>query len=284
VATFGVNGTAGNLITLSSITAANHTLTKSGGGIITCDYMYISRSTATPGATWFATNSIDGGGNVGWNGLTTDPYTWTGATNNNFGVPTNWFGGAVPGVGNIAYFTGLYNINCTVDVAVNVLGINIAAYTGIITQANTIQLGTSGWVQAGGTFTGATQTIDNFGDLLQTLGTFTASTGTYTFKGATNNGISLTGTYGNGSVVVDKSNGLLKEVKALAITLNLSVIAGIFCTNAFSLTISGNLTVAPPGVLVKITSSTVSVSGVTTGVINNSYVCQNKSAFFLGTK
>lgn len=283
VATFGVNGSIGNLVTLSSTTAANHTLAKSGAGIITCDYMYISRSTATPGATWFATNSIDGGGNVGWNGLTTDPYTWTGATNSLWSVPTNWFGGAVPGPANIAYFTGLYNVNCTIDAAVNVKGVNIAAYTGIITQANTILLGTSGWIQSGGTFNGATQTIDNFGDLLQTLGAFSPSTGLYTFKGATNNGISLTGTYINGSIVVDKSNGLLKEVKALVITNNLSVIAGVFCTNTFNLTISGNLTITSPGTLVKIVGSTISVTGVTTGVINSNYVCQNKSAFFLAT-
>ena len=282
VTTFGVNGSAGNIITLSSTTAASHTLTKSGGGIITCNYMLISRSTATPGATWFATNSIDGGNNVGWNGLTIDPYTWTGATNNLFNVATNWFGGAVPGPANIAYFTGLYNVNCTINAAVNVLGINISAYTGIITQASTIQLGTSGWVQAGGTFTGATQSIDNYGDLLQSLGIFTPSTGNYTFKGATTNGISLTGTYGNGSIVVDKSNGLLKELKALVITNNLTVISGRFCTNIFNLTISGNLTITPPGNLVKIVGSVIAVTGVTTGVINNSYVCQNRSAFFLG--
>lgn len=56
-----------NVITLGSITAASHTLTKSGGGTITMDFMSISRSTATPGSTWYATNSTDGGNNSGWN-------------------------------------------------------------------------------------------------------------------------------------------------------------------------------------------------------------------------
>jgi hypothetical protein len=282
VTTFGVNGSAGNLVTLSSITAANHTLTKSGGGTITCDYMFISRSTATPALTWYATNSIDGGGNSGWNGLTTDNFTWTGATNNNFSVPTNWFGGVAPTPTDIAYFTGLYNVNCTIDVAVDVKGINIAAYTGIITQASTIQLGTSGWIQAGGTFTGATQTINNAGNLIQTLGTYTPTSGTYTFTGSTSNYISLTATYGNGSIVVNKSSGILRMSKALSITNNLTVNSGRMCTNGFNLTVSGNLTVLASGNLVRIVGSTVTVTGTTTGAINSSYVCQNNSAFFLG--
>jgi hypothetical protein len=282
VTTFNVNGSAGNLVTLSSTTAANHTLTKSGGGTITCDYMYISRSTATPGATWFATNSIDGGGNSGWNGLTTNPFTWTGATDSNFNTPTNWFGGSAPGPTDIAYFTGLYNINCTINVAISVKGVNISAYTGIITQAATITLGTSGWVQAGGTFTGATQSIDNNGDLVQTLGTYTPTTGTYTFLGATNNGIALSTTYTNGSIVINKVNGTLKQNGSITISNNLSVNSGRWCTNTFNLTISGNLTILPEGIFTKIVGSTVAVTGVTSGQIKNSYSCQDKSAFFLG--
>lgn len=66
VSTFTVNGLALNLITIGSITAANHNLVKSGGGTITCDYLSISRSQASPISTWFATNSTDGGGNTGW--------------------------------------------------------------------------------------------------------------------------------------------------------------------------------------------------------------------------
>lgn len=61
------SGTAGNLITIGSITAASHTWTKSGGGQIDSDYLSISRSTATPASTWYAnTTSTDGGNNSGW--------------------------------------------------------------------------------------------------------------------------------------------------------------------------------------------------------------------------
>ena len=67
VTTFDVSGTAGNLMTIGSITAAGHTLTKAGGGTIVCDYLSVSRSTATPAATWYAgANSTDGGNNSGW--------------------------------------------------------------------------------------------------------------------------------------------------------------------------------------------------------------------------
>lgn len=59
-----------NVITIGSITAANHNLVKSGGTYptITLDYLSISRSQATPGTlTWYAgDNSTDGGNNSGW--------------------------------------------------------------------------------------------------------------------------------------------------------------------------------------------------------------------------
>lgn len=66
VNTFTVSGTSGNLITIGSVTAANHTLTKAGGGIINREYLSISRSTATPANTWNTNNSINGGNNSGW--------------------------------------------------------------------------------------------------------------------------------------------------------------------------------------------------------------------------
>jgi hypothetical protein len=64
--TFNINGTAGNVVTIGSSSAASHTLAKAGGGTVTADYLSISRSTATPTLTWLATNSTDGGNNSGW--------------------------------------------------------------------------------------------------------------------------------------------------------------------------------------------------------------------------
>lgn len=67
VTTFTVSGTPGNLMTIGSITAANHNLVKAGGGVISRDYLSISRSQATPNTAWYAgTHSLDNGNNSGW--------------------------------------------------------------------------------------------------------------------------------------------------------------------------------------------------------------------------
>lgn len=67
VTNWNISGTAGNLVTIQSATAASHTLTKVGGGIVSADYLSISRSTADGGPLWYAgVNSVDGGNNSGW--------------------------------------------------------------------------------------------------------------------------------------------------------------------------------------------------------------------------
>jgi hypothetical protein len=66
ITNWNVSGTAGNLVTLASATAASHTLSKSSG-TVSADYLSISRSTATGGAAWYAgANSTNGGNNSGW--------------------------------------------------------------------------------------------------------------------------------------------------------------------------------------------------------------------------
>lgn len=65
---FSLSGTSGNLVTIGSVTAASHTLSKSSG-IVNVSYCTISRSTATGGATWqaYTTNgNVNGGNNSGW--------------------------------------------------------------------------------------------------------------------------------------------------------------------------------------------------------------------------
>lgn len=66
ITNWSVSGTAGNLVTIQSATAASHTLSKSTG-TVSADYLSISRSTATGGAGWYAgVNSTNGGNNLGW--------------------------------------------------------------------------------------------------------------------------------------------------------------------------------------------------------------------------
>jgi hypothetical protein len=59
------NGAAGRLLSLVSSSATVRTLSKASG-TVTLDYWNISNSAATGGAIWQATNSVDGGGNTGW--------------------------------------------------------------------------------------------------------------------------------------------------------------------------------------------------------------------------
>ncbi len=60
-------GAATDVITLTSVTAANHNLVKAGGGLISLDYLNVSRSQASPANTFYAgANSTDGGNNSGW--------------------------------------------------------------------------------------------------------------------------------------------------------------------------------------------------------------------------
>lgn len=64
VTTFTAVGSVGSLITLRSSTTTNATLTKSGGGTISCDYIDIDYITGNPDTTWYmGLNSTDGGHN-----------------------------------------------------------------------------------------------------------------------------------------------------------------------------------------------------------------------------
>jgi hypothetical protein len=66
VGDFNVNGSSGSLVTLTSSSTSNFTLTKTGGGTVNVSYLDISNSTATPSSTWYAANSTDSGNNSGW--------------------------------------------------------------------------------------------------------------------------------------------------------------------------------------------------------------------------
>jgi hypothetical protein len=63
---WNASGESTRLLTIGSDIAASHTLSKASG-TVSGDFLSISRSTATGGATWNAgANSTDGGNNSGW--------------------------------------------------------------------------------------------------------------------------------------------------------------------------------------------------------------------------
>lgn len=62
-----VNGVSGALVVIASVTAATHTISIASG-TVSSDYLSLTNSIATGGATFYAgANSTDNGGNTGWN-------------------------------------------------------------------------------------------------------------------------------------------------------------------------------------------------------------------------
>ncbi len=100
----------------------------------------------------------------------------------------NWTGGvAIPGASDIAVFNSSTTTNITIDTSISVAQLDIqAGYTGTITQAagSTITVGSSGFSQAAGTFTGGNSAITINGPFSLSSGTFTATTGTTSITGA----------------------------------------------------------------------------------------------------
>ncbi|MGE0762764.1 MAG: Calx-beta domain-containing protein [Bdellovibrionales bacterium] len=113
------------------------------------------------------------------------PFTWVGTTGDGlWSTAGNWSGLTVPTAANVATFTNVClgaNCNATVDVAVDVQGLNMtSAYSGTITQAAGVALrtGNSDWLMAGGAFIGSSGAITINRDFNQSGGTFTAGTQT----------------------------------------------------------------------------------------------------------
>ena len=66
---FTVSGSAGNVVTITSATAATHNLVFTGAGNVDFSYADISYSNASPTNTWYAlltNNNTDSGNNTGW--------------------------------------------------------------------------------------------------------------------------------------------------------------------------------------------------------------------------
>jgi hypothetical protein len=64
-----VNGSSGNLVTITSATGAGHNLVKSSGGTVNVQYTNIRYSNASPVNKWYAlivNNNVDLGDNTGW--------------------------------------------------------------------------------------------------------------------------------------------------------------------------------------------------------------------------
>lgn len=81
---FSLLGSPGNLVTIDVVFLNSPTATISkSSGIVACDYLSITKSVATGGATFYAgSHSVNGGGNSGW--IFSDPPVPTVSTGNMF--------------------------------------------------------------------------------------------------------------------------------------------------------------------------------------------------------
>ncbi len=149
-------------------------------------------------------------------------YYWVGTAGGSFNTASNWSGtsggsggAGVPGASDNAIFDSGGVNNASIDANVSVKGISITAgYTGTITQSSTytVTLGASGYVQAGGTFTGGTGAITDSTDFTISGGAFTSTSGTLSVAGAF--------THSAGTFAHNSGSVLLKNTSSKALTLS----------------------------------------------------------------
>ncbi len=146
----------------------------------------------------------------------------------------NWSADTCPTGSDIAFFDSTSTTNASIDgsFAGSVGGLTISTgYSGTITQARSLTIGSSGYSQSTGTFTGATQTIDLNGTFSLTGGIFTSTSGTFSI----NNNFTISGSptfnANGGTVLFDTGNGVNQSIACNSATFN-------------AVTITGSLTVA----------------------------------------
>ena len=232
---FGVVGTAANPITISSATAATHTLSLASG-IVISDYLNISYSIATGGATWYAgANSTNSGNNSGWLFGSALGRYWVGGTGTwNTTSTTNWSnssggagGASVPTATDSVFFDSGSGTPGTVTMTGA-----LACKDFIVTAA--------GWTFA------STGTLTVSGSMSLIAGTAWSSTGLLTFNGtaaqtittastAFSCGITFNGVGGTWQLQDALTIGSVRTVTLTNGTLNLNnnnITCGLFNSNA----------------------------------------------------
>lgn len=187
---------------------------------------------------FIATSSVLGAGYYNTTflsaGSQATPFTWTGKSGDgNFTTPANWWGGVAPTGTSDVIFNPKYcttTCNVTINASISVKSITIKkSYTGTITQAatRTITVGTGGWIQEGGTFTGSSS-----GDAIDVNGKFQLRGGTFTSTSGvlkSFNDFTVTNSpvfNANGGTFTLASTGLSKTITAGSIVFNHFIIEG----------------------------------------------------------
>ncbi len=170
----------------------------------------------------------------------------------NGNISGSWSGNAVHTI-NSGNQNLTVNGNLIVSNGTNNQSIDLSIGTG--TVAVTGQLIQSG--NAVITFAGA-GALNIAGNYNYTSGTFTAGSGTVTYNGT---GAQTTAAVTYNNLAIVKSAGIATLANIVSVTGNLSVLTGLFNVDAFSLNVSGNVTIS--------SGATLDCDGVTLNVAGN---------------
>ncbi|MFC1570729.1 LamG-like jellyroll fold domain-containing protein, partial [Candidatus Omnitrophota bacterium] len=178
-----LTGAPGKILTIEStqegVAAALNIPGSISSGV---EYVHVKDNHIDEGFIISATNSLDlGNTSPGWAFDIINNYTWIGLGSTYlWSDDANWQGGA-PGSGETAYFTGISNKDCTINVS-TVGSVSIGSgYTGIIAQSADLTVSGS-FAQSGGTFAGDSNPMTVNGTYTLSGGTFTAPSDTLTIK------------------------------------------------------------------------------------------------------
>ena len=248
VTTWTVVGTSGNEITINSNTTATHALTKSGGGVISSDYLNIQHSVASPANTWYAgANSTDNQATAtagsGW--TFTNPTDCISLATGNWNTAGTWDCGHVPTTSDTVTVAASHTVTMDVDSAVLVT-ITVNGTLNTSDGTSRALSGTTLTIASGGTLTANASTITlsgTTGTSLSNSGTFTVNTSTVAYTG--NNGAGNTTvtniTYYN--LTLNNSSETYVLGATTTVSNNLTITAGTLDTVSgqnYGLNVGGN--------------------------------------------
>jgi fibronectin-binding autotransporter adhesin len=215
-------------------------------------------------------------------------YYWIASGPANWSASANWAsvsggsgGAGVPGISDVANFDGNGSGNCTLDIGLNIAGINVNnSFTGTISQTtHAITIGASNAVFAGGTFTGAANNITVAGTFTLSGTTFTSTSGLLTMENTVtcsggsfnpNNGTAalsvntytVTGTFSFYNLVISGNYNTITFANPTTVTnnLTLSAAAGNVTTNVNSLTVQGATSLIGANTII-LSSGTINAQG-----------------------
>lgn len=205
--------------------------------------------------------------------------TWDGGggADTKWSTAANWSSNSIPGSSDIARFNNTSVNNCSIDVDINVAGIDVqSTYTGTITQGanNSITVGSSDFKVAAGTFTGSSNSIDCNDAFTLSGGVFTSTTGTlfidgnFTLSGGTFTHNSGTVKLDGGAATLDIGSATLNHLIIEKGSTNLTVTGTAAVAGNLTITTANNINTGTIAVAGNVTTSDTSVTGSGTIKLN----------------